>query len=147
MSLAENITMRSDTYNVSIRVPPEFAWLSLSDVTNWVLFSPFADSIVKIDEDHFEVFSPQGIVQLETQFDRSRLLLDHVVTLTGDVRVFIPYRVVPNHLGSELIMTNVQSPHDSLEAYMVQVEWMHGELRGACKFVEAQYESKRAGQS
>jgi hypothetical protein len=63
------------------------------------------------------------------------------VTLSDQTEVFIPYRVTPNHLGSELIMTNVKSPGDSTDDYEEQLQWMRTELEGAKRYVEERFES------
>lgn len=139
MSREKLQTMRSDTFSVSIGVPPLFAWEVLSHVDLWRLFSPFALTVTSLTPDQFEIDSPQGKVILCVQFDRDRLLLDHVVKLSDGSAVFIPYRVVPNYHGCELVMTNIQSPGDSTEDYEVQVGWMRDELRGAKAFIEERY--------
>ncbi|HLD77741.1 MAG TPA: hypothetical protein VJB16_01805, partial [archaeon] len=60
---------------------------------------------------------------------------DHEVLVQG-ARVLIPYRVVPNERGSELIMTNFKAPHDSARAYAEQLRWMRIELRNIKKILE-----------
>ncbi|WP_037971975.1 SRPBCC family protein [Streptosporangium amethystogenes] len=132
----EHRTERSDTYSVSIEAPPEFVWQAMADVEEWPRFSPFALAVTRTSEKTFDVTGPQGPVVLATCFDRDLLLLDHKVVLSDGAEVFIPYRVAPNHLGSELIMTNVKSPGDSPEEYAEQLEWMRKELHGAKDYVE-----------
>jgi hypothetical protein len=132
-------TERSDTYSVSIAAPPPFVWSILSNVEDWAQFSPFAQAVARTSATSFVITSPQGAVLLTTNFDEPRLLLDHTVTLSDQTEVFIAYRVTPNHLGSELMMTNVKSPSDSDTEYDEQLAWMRDELEGAKRFVEDRY--------
>lgn len=141
MKTAKHATERSDTYGVSIPVPPDLVWAVLADVENWPRFSPFALTVKRTSATTYTVTSPQGDVLLTSNFDRGLRLLDHRVTLPDQTEVFIPYRVTPNHLGSELIMTNVKSPGDSEDEYAEQLAWMRIELDGAKRYLEERYES------
>jgi hypothetical protein len=85
------------------------------------------------------VTSPQGDVAVTTHFREELGLLDHTVTLGDGTEVLIPYRVAPNHRGSELIMTNIKSPGDSDEEWAEQVDWMRTELTNAKHYVERLY--------
>lgn len=130
--------MRSDTRSVSIQAPAEFTWRKLSDLACWSIFSPFVTECSLLEEGVWSVRSPQGTVVVRTHFDAHRLLLDHVVELAAGP-VLIPYRVVPNLDGSELVMTNFQSPGDSVEEYEEQLDWMIRELDGARSYIEELY--------
>jgi len=134
-------TERSDSYSVSVQAPTEFVWSTLSVVEDWPRFSPFALAVRRISATAYAVTSPSGEVALTSAFDADRGLLDHVVTLRDGTRVFIPYRVTPNHRGSQLIMTNVKSPGDSDAEYDEQLGWMRTELDNAKRFVEERYAS------
>lgn len=131
-------TERSDTYSVSIAAPPSFVWQALADVAHWPEFSPFALAVAPGAAGEYRVTGPQGEVVLTTRFDEERGLLDHVVVI-GEETVFIPYRVVANLAGSELIMTNVKAPGDSMDDYEEQLRWMRDELDGAKKYVEHRF--------
>lgn len=130
--------MRSDTRSVSIQAPAVFTWRKLSDLSCWAVFSPFVVECSFLEENVWSVRSPQGTIVVRTQFDAQRLLLDHVVELAAGP-VLIPYRVVPNLDGSELVMTNFQSPGDSAEEYEEQLDWMARELDGARLYIEDLY--------
>jgi hypothetical protein len=102
------------------------------------VFSPFVVECSFLEENVWSVRSPQGTIVVRTQFDAQRLLLDHVVELAAGP-VLIPYRVVPNLDGSELVMTNFQSPGDSAEEYEEQLDWMAREMDGARLYIEDLY--------
>jgi len=141
MTVEQHRTERCDTYSVSIAAPPAFVWTILSDVREWPRFSPFALAVRQTSATTYTVTSPQGEVALSSDFDGKLGLLDHTVGLPDGTRVFIPYRVVPNHRGSELIMTNVKSPGDSTGDYEEQLAWMRTELEQAKGYVEQRYTS------
>lgn len=141
MPTTKHPTERSDTYSVSVGAPPRFTWGVLARVEDWPRFSPFATEVRRTSATTFTVAGPQGDVVLASDFDERLLLLDHTVTLSDGTQVRIPYRVAPNHRGSELIMTNVKSPGDSVDEYEEQLRWMRTELDGAKRFVEECYEA------
>ena len=133
------LTEQSDSYSVSVGAPPAFVWATLSKVEDWPRFSPFALQVKRLSPTRYEVTSPQGQVILTSNFVEELHLLDHTVTLRDGTEVFIPYRVAPNHRGSELIMTNVKSAGDSIADYEEQLAWMRIELDQARQHVEQRY--------
>lgn len=139
MATENSLTERSDSYSVSIDAPPAFVWATLAKVADWPHFSPFARQVKQLSPTEYEVTSPQGPVMLTSNFVEDLRLLDHTVTLPDGTEVFIPYRVAPNHRGSELIMTNVKSPDDSMAEYEEQLSWMRTELDQAKQHVEERY--------
>lgn len=147
MSTPPRATERSDTCSVSIGAPVDFVWATLASVPDWPLFSPFALKVRPAAADTFLVTSPTGEVRLTSHFHERLRLLDHTVTLADGTEVFIPYRVAPNHRGSELIMTNVKSPADSVAEYEEQLGWMRTELANAKTYVEERYAARGEGMS
>jgi hypothetical protein len=139
MATGNSPTERSDSYSVSVSAPPAFVWATLANVEDWPHFSPFALQVHQLSPTRYEVISPQGPVILTSNFVEDLGLLDHTVTLRDGTEVFVPYRVAPNHRGSELIMTNVKSPGDSMAEYEEQLAWMRTELDQARQHVEERY--------
>lgn len=130
------VTERSDTATVSVAAPPRFVFQVLARVADWPQFSPFARAVEPVGDGRcYWVTTPDSTVRLVCQFDPDLLLLDHQVAFADGSSVFIPYRVVPNGTGAELIMTNVKSPADSVEDYRSQLGWMRTELIGARDWV------------
>jgi len=98
-----------DTVSVSINAKPEAVWTYVSDLNNWKQFSDFGKNIEKVSATVWVAHTSQGDVRIIPKFDKDHLLLDSIcIVPTGDEQ-FIPYRVVPNGNGSELIMTNQQT--------------------------------------
>ncbi len=130
--------MKSDSVSVTINAKPKTVYDFVADLNNWPQFSDFAPRVTN-SGDYWTIHSPQGDVKLITKFNKELMLLDTIVSVAGS-DVLIPYRVVPNEDGSELIMTNFKAPNDTDEAYAEQVKWMKIELENIKKILEASHE-------
>ena len=75
-------------------------------------------------------------IEIIPHFDKKLLLLDSVCVLASGEEQFIPYRVVKNGEGSELIMTNYQGETSSDEDYQQQLQWMKDELENVKQLLE-----------
>lgn len=118
-----------DTVSVSVAAKPEKVWSFVADLNNWKLFSDFAKNIEQISDKEWVTHTSQGDVKIYPKFDKKRLLLDHKVVIASGEEQFIPYRVVPNGDGSELMMTNQQTATVSDKDYQQQLRWMKEELQ------------------
>lgn len=125
-----------DTVSVSISASPEKVWDFVSDINNWPKFSEFASNIEKVTGEEWIFHTSQGDVRVFERFDREHLLLDHICIVPSGDEQFIPYRVVPNGGGSELIMTNQQTNGVTDKEYAEQVKWMKEELENIKKILE-----------
>lgn len=126
-----------DTVSVSINSKPEKVWQFVADLNNWKQFSDFGKNLDQVDETQWVAHTSQGDVKVIPHFDKDRLLLDHECILANSDEQFIPYRVVPNGTGSELIMTNQQTDSVSDEEYAEQLDWMREELATIKKLLES----------
>lgn len=118
----------STTYSVTIKRKPEDVFRYISDLSNWPKFSDFAKDFERVTDDKYIAHTSQGDIAVKAKFDTESLLLDTVCTLPDGASDFIPYRVVPNKNGSELMMTNFKSTESSAEDYDEQLRWMKLEL-------------------
>ena len=128
---------RFDTLSVSIAAKPQKVWEFVSDLNNWKQFSDFGKDLEQVSETEWIAHTSQGNVRVIPKFDREFLLLDTICIIASGEEQFIPYRVVPNGKGSELIMTNQQTASVSDEEYTEQLEWMHTELETIKKILES----------
>lgn len=128
---------RFDTVSVSIKAKPEKVWEFVSDPNNWKQFSDFGKDMQKVSEGEWIAHTSQGDVRVILKFDKDRLLLDQICIIPSGEKQFIPYRVVPNGEGSELIMTNQQTATVSDGDYTEQLKWMKDELNNIKKIMEA----------
>ena len=127
---------RFDTISVSINAKPEKVYDFVADINNWPQFSDFASDIEKVKDGEWIFHTSQGDVRVLEKFDKDHLLLDTVCIVPSGDEQFIPYRVVPNGDGSELIMTNQKTDGVSDEEYAEQVGWMKDELENIKKLLE-----------
>lgn len=125
-----------DTVSVSINAAPQKVWEFVADINNWPKFSDFARDIEHVADGKWVFHTSQGDVQVIEKFDRERMLLDTICIVPSGDEQFIPYRVVPNGNGSELIMTNQQTAGVSDEEYAEQLTWMREELENVKKILE-----------
>ncbi len=126
----------STTYGVTIRRTPQEVYDYVSNLANWPQFSDFAANFERITDDEYIAHTTQGDIRVIAKFDAERLLLDTTVVLPDGSSDFIPYRVVPNKNGAELIMTNFKPKSASREEYEEQLQWMDIELKRAKAILE-----------
>lgn len=125
-----------NTVSVSINASPSKVWDFVSDIHNWPKFSEFASDIEKVKDGEWIFHTSQGDTRVIEKFNKEYLLLDHVCIVSSGDEQFIPYRVVPNGKGSELIMTNQQTAGVSDAEYAEQLKWMKDELQKIKEFQE-----------
>lgn len=125
-----------DTVSVSINAKPEVVYDFVSNLSNWKQFSDFGKDIEQINDTEWIFHTPQGDVRVIPKFDKERLLLDHVCIIASGEEQFIPYRIVPNGDGCEIIMTNQQTTTVSDEEYAEQLKWMKDEFHNIKKIME-----------
>ena len=126
---------RFDTVSVSIMRKPQDVYEFISDLNNWPKFSDFAKKLENL-QDKWIAHTEQGDIEIIPHFDKKLLLLDSVCVLASGEEQFIPYRVVKNGEGSELIMTNYQGETSSDEDYQQQLQWMRDELENVKQLLE-----------
>jgi hypothetical protein len=130
------ILFRFDTVSVSIHAKPEAVWEFVSDLNNWKQFSDFGKNLEKISDTEWIAHTSQGDVRVIPKFDKDHLLLDSVCIIASGETQFIPYRVMPNGDGTELIMTNQQTASVSDAEYAEQLGWMRQELETIKQIME-----------
>lgn len=127
---------RFDTFSVSIAAKPKKVWEFVADLNNWKRFSDFGKNLEQVSETEWIAHTTQGDVRVLPKFDEDKLLLDSVCVIASGEEQLIPYRVVANGDGSELIMTNQQTATVSNQDYAEQLAWMKTELTTIKKILE-----------
>lgn len=108
----------------------------MSNLNNWKQFSDFGKGLEQVSDTEWVTHTIQGDIHVIPKFDKAHLLLDSICIVPSGEEQFIPYRVVPNGSGSELIMTNQQTATVSDEEYQEQLGWMKQELETIKKIME-----------
>lgn len=126
----------STTMAVTIKRKPEDVFNYISKLANWPEFSDFAANFEKVNDNEYLAHTSQGDIRVVALFDRKRLLLDTQCILPDGEIQTIPYRVVPNRNGSELIMTNFKPIKATKSEYEEQLYWMEIELKKVKEILE-----------
>ncbi|MER7455862.1 hypothetical protein [Micromonospora sp. NPDC126480] len=122
-------TLRPETLTVSIRRPADVVWDMASDVTRWPHFVRCVLSARLVAGGEYHLTSrQQGKVVLRTGFDRDRLILDHLVILPIRLAFFHACRLIPNHHGTELIVSSIQRPRESPVDFSSRVDRLRAAL-------------------
>lgn len=126
----------STTLAVTIKRSPQYVFDYISNLANWPEFSDFAANFEKVTDNEYIAHTPQGNIKVIALFDSKHLLLDTQCILPDGEIQSIPYRVVPNKDGAELMMTNFRPRSSSKADYEEQLYWMEVELKRAKEILE-----------
>jgi hypothetical protein len=133
LSLSQN---GSTTYAVTIKRSPKDVFDYISNLANWPEFSDFAANFERVTDREYIAHTSQGDIRVIAQFDADKLLLDTQCVLpSGEIQT-IPYRVVPNQDGAELMMTNFKPISATTKDYQEQLHWMKVELNQVKNILE-----------
>ena len=78
-------------------------------------------NIEQVSDTEWVAHTSQGDIKVIPKFDNEHLLLDQICIIPSGEEQFIPYRVVHNGEGSELIMMNQQTATVSDKDYAEQL--------------------------
>lgn len=144
--IATPITLGSDgstTIAVTIKRSPQDVYDYIANLANWPEFSEFAADFERVTDDEYIAHTQQGDIRVRALFDPKHLLLDtHCILPDGEVQT-IPYRVVPNKNGAELIMTNFRPNQSTNEEYEEQLYWMEVEMKKAKEILESEHKTTK----
>jgi hypothetical protein len=133
----------STTMAVTIKRTPKDVYNYISNLANWPSFSDFAANFERVNDNEYIAHTSQGDIRVVALFDHKRLLLDtRCILPDGEVQT-IPYRVVPNKDGAELIMTNFKPIRATRTDYEEQLYWMEMELKKVKEILEKKHQLKK----
>ncbi len=95
----------SVTLSISIACPPAAVAAFVADPRNLPQWAGGFCQSVRQEGDGWRVDTGQGEVGLRFTGPVEYGILDHVVTLTPELHVVVPMRVLPNEEGSEILFT------------------------------------------
>lgn len=127
----------STTLAVTVKRSPQEVYDYISNLANWPEFSDFAANFEKVTDTEYIAHTSQGDIKVVALFDRERMLLDTQCILPDGEIQTIPYRVVPNKDGAELMMTNFRPRSSSKKDYEEQLYWIEIELKRAKEILES----------
>lgn len=100
----------SVTLSISIAGKPADIAAYVADASNMPQWAGGFCKSARKAGDEWLVVTGEGEVGLKFLGPVSAGILDHVVTLSPDMQVYVPMRVVPNEEGSEVLFTLFQPP-------------------------------------
>ncbi len=100
----------SVTLSVSIACAPAAVAAFVADPRNLPQWAGGLCRSVRQEGDSWRIDTGEGEVGLAFTGPVEYGILDHVVTLAPDLKVFVPMRVVPNDEGSEVLFTLFRQP-------------------------------------
>jgi len=96
--------------SVGIERPPEEVYAFVSDPTNLPRWATAFCVSVRRSGDEWIVETPQAPVRIAFAALNDLGVLDHVVTVSSELEVLSPMRVVANGSGSEVVFSLFQRP-------------------------------------
>jgi len=119
----------SRTLSVTINCPPAKAYAFVSNPENLPQWAGGLCRSVRRSNDEWIVETPQGPMKIRFVEKNDLGVLDHYVSPTPGVEVFVPMRVIANGSGSELIFTLFRSPHMSDEKFAEDIGWVQRDIQ------------------
>lgn len=117
-------TMDAETHSITINLPADDVYKYLSDVCNWHFWTPFVQH-AEFKEFYWLIHSPWGDFELTPQFNRGLQLLDFSISCEDiGLSLFVPFRIVPNLEGSQIMITLFSPPQLQQDQYNQFCLWM-----------------------
>ncbi len=130
--------LKSLTLSISINRAPREVYDFVSNAENLPKWAKmFCLSVRKTNGDWI-VETPQSSVKLRFAERNALGVLDHYVTASPGVEVYVPMRVVQNGQGSELLFTLFQAKDTPDEKFAEDKRRVNQDLRNLKKVLEAQ---------
>jgi hypothetical protein len=133
-------TFKSRTLSVSIDCPPDRVYGFVSNPENFTRWATaFCRSIRRVDSGWI-VETPQGQVNVRFAPRNTMGVMDHFVTPTPGVEIYVPMRIVANGSGSEVIFTLFRMPGMTDEEFAADSGLVQRDLTTLKKIMEANRE-------
>lgn len=128
----------SRTVGISIRRRPEDVYEYLADPANFPQWSVFIKEIIK-EGNEWIATTPEGTVRIRFTPGNEFRILDHYVTVSPQIQVYVPMRVLTNpENDSEVIFTVFRSPGMSDAQYKDDIGLVLRDLDGLKRVLEDQ---------
>jgi len=128
--------LRSRTLSISINRDPKIVYEFVFSLNNLPKWASMAFQSIKQQNGEWIVETPQGSAKVSLT-ERNRFgVLDHYVKTSAGIEVFVPMRVVPNGLGSEVIFTLFQTADMSDERFTEDIRMVEQDLKHLKSIIE-----------
>lgn len=126
----------SRTVSISIRRPPGEVYDYLAEPGNFPRWSVFITAITR-EGDEWLASTPGGDVRIRFTPRNDYGIVDHVVTVSPGLRIFVPLRVVANgDDGSEVLFTAFRLPGMTDSQFADDVAMVTTDLAGLKRELE-----------
>jgi uncharacterized protein YndB with AHSA1/START domain len=126
----------SRTVSIAIRRRPDEVYEYLADPVNFPKWSVFIKEITR-EGDAWTATTPDGTVRMRFTPRNEFRVLDHTVTVSPQVQVYVPMRVLASPDGaSEVIFTVFRLPGMSDVQYKRDIEMVLTDLAGLKRVLE-----------
>ncbi len=123
------MTVPSRTLNVTIDRPPDQVYAFAANPRNLPRWAAGLGASVRKSDAGWIVETPPGLATIRFVENNDLGVLDHYVTLTSGVEVYVPMRVIPNGTGSEVMFTVFQTPGMSAEQFAEDARLVERDLQ------------------
>ena len=120
--------MPSKTLGVSIDRDPEAVAAFIANPRNLPLWAAGLGHAVRETESGWVVETAQGPVGLRFAPENDYGVTDHTVTVSPEVTVYVPMRVVANGTGSEVLLTLFRQPGMGDDKFIEDQELVQADL-------------------
>lgn len=127
--------LESKTISVSIERSPKDVYDFVSNPANLPKWASGLGASVESIAGEWIARAPQGPVKFRFVERNDFGVLDHYVSPTPGVEVYIPMRVVANGAGSELVFTLFRQPGMSDAKFQEDAEWVQRDLNALKKLL------------
>ena len=131
------LLLKSKTVSISINCKPEKIYKFASDLRNFPEWAKTFCRAVKKSKGKWIVETPQGPVVIRLAKKNGFGILDHYISPSAGVEVFVPVRVVPNASGSEVIFTVFQQANMTNESFKNDIALVEKDLKRLKRVMEA----------
>lgn len=126
--------LKSRTVSVSINCDPRTVYEFVSNLENLPKWAKMFCRSVERSNGEWIVETLQGPAKVSLAERNDFGILDHYVSPSPDVEIFVPMRVVPNGNGSEVIFTVFQPADMSEEKYADDIRLVEHDLKNLEKY-------------
>ena len=129
--------LKSKTLSVSINCNPKKVHEFASNPENLPKWAKAFCRSVRKSGNEWIVDSPQGPIKFRFVEKNDLGILDHYVSPSPDMEMFVPMRVISNGFGSEVIFTLFQPVDVPDGEYAVQIGWAEQDLNNLKRVMES----------
>lgn len=129
--------MKSLTVSEYIAVPPSTVYDFASNPANLPAWVPSFCKSAALIEGRWMIQSTAGLVEFEFVPRNNLGVLDHTVTISPDLKVVNPMRVIANGTGSEILFTLIQHEGVSDRKFQEDLRMVADDLRCLKRLLEA----------